>query len=293
VPPDAEKAFEVMRYALAISNYYDAGFCETLLTRHRNRVSYTLMKAVNIYAFDQCGPLNHTLRKLFLAAGISSNDASGTHHQFEQAFYGGSWRLFDLSPRKYWLGRDNTNVAGRRTFEDDLYLKLRQGDGVTSGIQGRVSRARFGSAERPHSMDFPLQPDERASICWHNEGRWFEITGDRQPIPLAKVPPYFGNGAIVYEPTGAAEATLLENAEVQKTADDGSVLHAKNAAKRAALVYQAHCPYIFSDAMVSGAFAAEAAGAVKLTGRESHHLRRRTTDRARHHDLPLDRASPE
>lgn len=262
---DKEKAFQVLRYALAISNYYDAHFCETLPTRHRSRVSYTLMKAVNIYAFDQCGPLNHTLRKLFLAAGISSNDASGTHHQFEQAFYDGNWRLFDLSPRKYWLTRDNTTVAGRRTFEDDLYLKLRQDDGVTSGIRGRVSRARFGSAERPHSMEFPLRPDERASVCWHNEGRWFEITGDRQPIPLAKVPPYFGNGAIVYEPTGGGEATVLENAEVQRSGDDVPVLHAKDPGEVATLIYRAHCPYIFSDATVSGAVAAEAAGAVKLS----------------------------
>jgi hypothetical protein len=264
VTDDAEKALEVMRYALAISNYYDAHFCETLPTRHRDRVSYTLLKAVNIYAFDQCGPLNHTLRKLFLAAGISSNDASGTHHQFEQAFYGGQWRLFDLSPRKYWLNRDNASVAGRRTFEDDLYLKLRQGDGVTSGLPGRVSRAGFGSAERPHSMDFALRPDERAGICWHNEGRWFEVTRNRQPIPLGKVPPYFGNGAVVYEPTGSGEATLLENAEFQDSAGDGPSLRATNAAEPAALIYRACCPYIFSDATVSGVYAAGSAGAVKL-----------------------------
>ena len=265
VTDDEEKAFQVMRYALAVSNYYDAHFCETLPTRHRSRVSYTLLKAVNLYAFDQCGPLNYTLRKLFLAAGISSNDASGTHHQFEQAFYGGSWRLFDLSPRKYWLNRDNATVAGRRAFEDDLYLKLRQGDGVTSGIRGRVSRARFGSAERPHSMNFPLRPGERASVCWHNEGRWFEIAGDRASIPLGKVPPYFGNGAIVYEPTGAGEATVLENAAVQRTAGGVSVLRAKNPAEAAALIYRARCPYIFSDATVRGAYAAEEAGAVRLS----------------------------
>lgn len=262
---DEEKAFEVMRYALAISNYYDAHYCETLPTRHRDRVSYTLLKAVNIYAFDQCGPLNHTLRKLFLAAGISSNDASGTHHQFEQAFYGGSWRLFDLSPRKYWLNRDNATVAGRRTFEDDLYLKLREGDGVTSGLPGRVSRAGFGSAERPHSMDFFLRADERAGICWHNEGRWFEITGNRQPIPLAKIPPYFGNGAIVYEPTGESEATVLENAEFARSPDGISILRAKNPAEPAALIYRAACPYIFSDGRVRGRYEAETSDAVRLS----------------------------
>lgn len=87
VDDEAERAFEVFRYALATTNYFDAHYCETLPTRHRRRVSYTLLKALNIYAFDQCGPLNHTLRKLFLAAGISSQNSSGTHHQFEQAFY--------------------------------------------------------------------------------------------------------------------------------------------------------------------------------------------------------------
>ena len=365
VEEDKEKAFEVMRYALAISNYYDAHFCETLPARHRSRVSYTLVKAANIYAFDQCGPLNYTLRKLFLSAGISSNDASGTHHQFQQAFYDGSWRLFDLSPRKYWLGRDNTSVASRRAFEDDLYLKLRQGDGVTSGIRGRVSRARFGSAQRPHSMDFSLRADERAGICWHNEGRWFEITGDRQPIPLAKIPPYFGNGALVYEPTGRSEVATLENMEIQSSNEHVSVLRAKEPDQAATLIYRAQCPYIFSDATVSGAFTAEAVGAVRLSlsfdeeeeldrsveelstqrpnpcrsprhgnrpirllvegrtrcpksgndspsegpeclcritpglagktvaGRESDYLCGRAADRARHHNLPLDGASPQ
>ncbi|MHB8898116.1 MAG: LamG-like jellyroll fold domain-containing protein [Thermoguttaceae bacterium] len=259
-----EKALEVLRYALAISNYYDANFCETLPTRHRERVSYTLLKAVNIYAFDQCGPLNHTLRKLFLAAGISSNDASGTHHQFEQAFYGGQWRLFDLSPRKYWLDRDNASVASRRTFEEDLYLKLRQGDGVTSGLQGRVSRATFGSAEREHPMDLRLRPGERASLCWHNEGRWFEITGDRQPVALSKVPPYFGNGAVLFEPTGAGEAAVLENAEIVETAAGARLLRARNGAEAAAITYRASCPYLFSDATVSGVYRADSAGAVTL-----------------------------
>ncbi|NQT15860.1 MAG: LamG domain-containing protein, partial [Planctomycetes bacterium] len=38
VTDDEEKAFEVIRYALATSNYYDAHFSETLPTRHRSRV---------------------------------------------------------------------------------------------------------------------------------------------------------------------------------------------------------------------------------------------------------------
>ncbi|MDH7571565.1 MAG: LamG domain-containing protein, partial [Armatimonadota bacterium] len=158
---DAEKAMSVFRYALHTTNYYDGGYCETLPDRHRPRTSYTLIKALNIYPFDQCGPLNYTLRKLFLTAGISSNDASGTHHQFQEAFYGGRRRLFDLSPRKFWLNRDNQTVASRRAFEEDMYLKVRQETEVYSALRGRPESSRYGRAERPHRMDFPLRAGEQ------------------------------------------------------------------------------------------------------------------------------------
>ncbi len=265
VEDDAEKAFEVFRYALAVTNYYDAHYCETLPSRHRDRVSYTLIKALNIYPFDQCGPLNHTLRKLFLAAGISSNDASGTHHQFQQAYYDGDYRLFDLSPRIYWLERDNATVASRRDFEEDLYLKLRQGSSVGSALRGRVSRARFGTAERPHCMDFPLRPGERASVCWHNEGRWFELTDDRRPIPLAKVPPYFGNGAILFEPSATGEAAAVDNLVVDRSGGGPAVIRPLDPARPASLTYRAGCPYIFSDATVEGTYRSDKAGTIGIS----------------------------
>ena len=263
---DVERAFEVWRYCLQTTNYYDAHYCETLPDgRHRPRTSYTLLKHLNSYPFDQCGPLNYTARKLFLCAGISSNDASGTHHQFQQAFYRGAWRLFDLSGRKYWLNRDNATVVGRDGFEDDLWLKQRQGDSINSGIRGRRSRHRFGGAVRPHSMDFPLRPGERISVCWHNEGRWHELTGKRKPIPLAKIPPCFGNGAIVFTPTGQGEAAALDNIAIDTQDNAPHVLHAKDPAKAASLIYRVLCPYILCDARVTGSCTAKEAGAIGLS----------------------------
>ena len=263
---DAERAFKAFGYVLDTTNYFDAGYCETLPGgRHRPRISYSLIKALNIYPFDQCGPMNHMLRKLFLAAGISSNDASGTHHQFEQAFYDGRWRLFDLSSRLYWLRRDDATVASRRDVEEDPFLKLRQGGNVCAWLRGRRSRARFGGAVRPHRMDFPLRPGERVSICWHNEGRWFELAGDRKPIPLAKIPPSFGNGAILYRPTAPSDATAMDNLALAAAADAEPVLRAKDPAKPASLVYKAQCPYIFTDSFAVGRYAAPKPGTVALS----------------------------
>jgi hypothetical protein len=262
---DSEKAFEIIKYALQTTNYFDAHYCETLADRHRPRVSYTLLKALNIYPFDQCGPLNHMLRKLFLAAGISSNNSSGTHHQFEQAFYQGRWRLFDLSPRVYWLDRDNTTVLSRRGLEEDPYLKLRQGGNVSAWLRGRRSRATFGTAEKPHNMDFPLRSGERVSIEWHNEGRWFELTKNRKPIPLAKIPPYFGNGTIIYELLAETEASTFENLRIESNGLAPASLRLRNPDEAGVMIYQVECPYIFSDAMVAGSYQADGPGTITIS----------------------------
>ncbi|MHC4680592.1 MAG: LamG domain-containing protein [Planctomycetota bacterium] len=262
---DREKAFETFKYALQTTNYFDAHYCETLADRHRPRVSYTLLKALNIYPFDQCGPLNHMLRKLFLAAGISSNNSSGTHHQFEQAFYQGSWRLFDLSPRVYWLDRDDATVLSRRGLEEDPYLKLRQGGNMSAWLRGRRSRATFGTAEKPHNMDFPLRSGERVSIGWHNEGRWFELTNNREPIPLAKIPPYFGNGTILYEPVAQTESSIFNSLLIEPHGQAPASLRLRDPDEAGVLVYQVACPYILSDAMVAGSYQAHSPGAITIS----------------------------
>ncbi|MFW6437798.1 MAG: hypothetical protein ACOCZ7_02185 [Armatimonadota bacterium] len=262
---DAEKAFAAMQHVLDTTAYYNAHYCETLPSgRHRPRVSYVFLKALNVYPYDQCGPLNFTLRKLFLALGISSNNSPGTHHQFQQAYYDGDWRLYDLSSRLYWLERDNESVIGLREVGEDPFAKLRQPGNLNSYFPGRGGGAPVGEAQRPHNMDFPMRTGEEISICWQNEGRWFELTGDREPIPVVKVPPYFGNGAIVYRPEAESEAAEMTN--VALTASGGpSVISQRDTAEGAELIYRAECPYIFADAVVSGAYNARQPGTITLS----------------------------
>jgi len=205
------------------------------------------------------------LRKLFLASGISSNNSSGTHHQFEHAFYQGSWRLFDLSPRVYWLDRDNATVLSRRGLEEDPYLKLRQGGNVSAWLRGRRSRATFGTAEKPHNMSFPLRSGERVGIGWHNEGRWFELTDSREPIPLAKIPPYFGNGTIVYEPVAETEASTFDNLLIESPGRAPASLRLRDPDEAGVMIYQVECPYILSDSMVTGSYQTRSPGAITMS----------------------------
>ena len=258
---DAERAMQIFRYALKTTNYYDAHYCEDLGSAHRDRVSYTLIRALNIYPFDQCGPLNHTLRYLFIAGGISSNNAPGTHHQFEQAFYDGSQRLFDLSPRQYWLGRDNATIASHREVTNDPWLKIRLEGDPNAWLPGRVGSASFGSVRKSHEINVPLRPGERVSFGWHNEGRWMELTEDREPIHPAKVPPSYGNGALIWTPTADGEAAELENAKIV----DGAIAPV-DPRQEATLTYHVRLPYVLADAHVTGSASGEVAIAVSTDG---------------------------
>ncbi len=251
---EAEKAFRIFEYALHTTNYFNNNNYETLPRRGERRVSYTFLRNLNIYPYDQCGPLNHFLRKLFVAGGISSNQFSGTGHSFEQAFYKGSWRLFDLSPRMYFLERDNRSLLSLRGVEEDPYALLRQKPGLYSYLPARKSGASFSSRRRYHNMDFPLQPGERASICWGNEGAWFDIGAERKPRPLAMIPPHFGNGAVVFEPSAAAHLNGAENLALQRGAAGDTVLRPEDPARPATLTYRFRCPYMIGATEVHGRY---------------------------------------
>ncbi len=261
VENEAEKALEVMKYALATTAYYDADYCETLpCGRHRPRVGYTLIRALNIYPFDQCGPANFTLKKLFLTAGISSNDFRGTHHHFQQSFYDGDFRLFDIAPRMYWLNRDNETVASLRNIGEDPHCKLREPGNLNSFFPGGPSSAAFRTAHRPHRIDLYLRPGENLEVGWMNRGRWFELSGRRRPIPLARIPPRFGNGMIEYRPTLEGGASVFDNLEIR-----GSSLQARDPSRPAVFIYRVTCPYIFSDGIFSGFYTAGEPGAIRLS----------------------------
>ncbi len=83
------------------------------------------------------------------------------------------------------------------------------------------------------------------------------------PLPLAQIPPYFGNGAIIFEPVAGSDAAALENMTAQESAA-GSILRASRADTPASLIYRAQCPYIFSDATITGEYSSAEPGAITL-----------------------------
>ena len=153
-----------------------------------------------------------------------------------------------------WTG----TIFDRRWFTADRYQPYRQPGNINSYYPGRPDSARFGTAQRPHRMDFALRAGERVAVCWINEGEWFGLDRERRPISMAKIPPFYGNGVIVYEPTTEGDAATFAN----MVSTDG-VLRAAKPGERAECVYHACCPYVFTIARIVAKYAAARPGSVQ------------------------------
>ncbi len=274
VEDEVERAVKVFSYCMEVTRYFNANMVLEHVPERDGFVncSYHLIRMLNMYYSHQCGPLNYPLRKLFILKGISANDYSGTGHQFQQAFFRGGHRLFDNSKRLYWLGRDSRSIIGMRQIHEDPWLMVRHSGNHRAYIPGRPSNARFADnprpvldkspseeemqytlfkPRRPHRIDMALRGGERAFVGWRNEGQWMRRHINGGPLHHGFQPPAYGNGAVVYSPTGNAEdAAERLNLRIEREGD--GVLLSPDAEGDSALSYNLSSPYVLTGLQITG-----------------------------------------
>ena len=75
-------------------------------------VEYEALMMLNAYCGFECGPLNNLAANLFACSGgCPSSQTQGYGHSFEEVFYDGKNRIYDLSARKFFPAMDNESVA--------------------------------------------------------------------------------------------------------------------------------------------------------------------------------------
>lgn len=285
IDDEMERAGRIFRYCTRVTRYFNANMIGERIFDEPLPVRYHLVRMLNIYFSHQCGPLNYPLRKMLLLCGLSSNDYMGTGHQFQQAYYRGNYRLYDMSKRLYWLHRDNTSVIGVRDIHDDPWLMVRQSGRFNAYIPGRPGCARFIDSPQPdldqaadetayrfpmrprvpHRIDLALRPGETAWMGWQNEGRWLRRNRKGEPLHPGYVPPEYGNGAIVFEPASesrcAAESTNLAFTQDGPTRG----MRPRKAGEPAALHYRMLCPYVLTGVQIRGRFQGARPGMIRLS----------------------------
>lgn len=128
---ERERANRVFQFALSSSDYF---MNHTAYFRPGSDVPEFVgygdkpLILLNGYCGFECGPLNHMIANAFVeSAGLPASQLAGYQHQFQQVFYGGRNRLYDLSAQTFFPAMDNTGAASLGEIEDEPYSLVRGG----------------------------------------------------------------------------------------------------------------------------------------------------------------------
>ena len=201
---DREKAIRLFGWLVKNNDYFinhTAGFMQE--NDRPVNVEFHSLWELNSYGRFECGPLNELAWRTFtLAGGLPAGQLGGYGHGFEQVFYDGKNRLFDLSPSLFFPAMDNETEATLGDTEDAPGPYVREG--AASEFYVRFTPRGFSVSRavlRPR-IGVTLRPGERFRACRFNEGLMNDLsTGaffDRQYGTKANRTDY-------NEQTGAAE----------------------------------------------------------------------------------------
>ena len=168
--PPKERVNKIFQFVLSASNYFmnhQATFMPGTDIQHN--VEYQALMMLNGYCGFECGPMNNLTATLFSAAGYCpATQTAGYGHSFQQVFYDGQNRLYDLSNETFFPSFKNDQVISLEESESDV------------GIYQRIKRRsdhfiRLGT--RDHAVQVPayqrkvgytLNPGEKFRYYFHN-----------------------------------------------------------------------------------------------------------------------------
>lgn len=110
---DQEKVNKIFNFVLKASNY-SQNHHPTFKPGSDvpKMVEYEALMMLNGYCGFECGPLNNMAANLFACSGLCpASQTAGYGHSFEEVFYEGKNRIYDLSARKFFPAMDNETVA--------------------------------------------------------------------------------------------------------------------------------------------------------------------------------------
>ena len=172
-----DRANRIFNFVLGASDYYMNHQIDFDYNKNTPRsAEYMALVMLNSYCGFECGPLNNLAATLFTCSGeLPAVQTAGFGHSFEQVFYDGGSRLYDLSAQKFFPSFDNESAASLAET------------GKESGIYGRTG----GSADhfirlssRGHHVNDPAFMDkvgvtvksgESFKIYFSNDGSYNDL----------------------------------------------------------------------------------------------------------------------
>ena len=183
---EKEKMYRIFNFMIYASDYFTSHQIDFPADSDQAVRSATLaLTMLNIYCGFNCGPLNDMLANIFTcSAGTPATRTFGFGHSFQQVYYGGKNRLYDLSAQRFFPTESLIEAASledaefspnvlralgtttdprRNTFGPDHYIRLTTKMKVLQdpGFQQRVA--------------YDLRPGEKMRIYFNNSGLFNDL----------------------------------------------------------------------------------------------------------------------
>lgn len=174
---DAERTIRMFGFMYRVSDYFMSHQPRMTEQNTLGGAEYDGLRQLVSYCGFECGPLNNLTMNMFIyLLRLPASMTAGNFHSFEQVFYDGRWRLFDLSAQTYFPSRRQNDAASLEEIEEDPVLLSRfrfLGSSHFYRLRAR-EYSRWGLQPQPRRV-YTLNPGESFRVCWQNNGVYNDL----------------------------------------------------------------------------------------------------------------------
>lgn len=171
---DHQRAIRLFSFMIRSSDYFMSHQARIDGNNALNGAEYDGLRQLAGYCGFECGPLNNLTMNMFVyVLGLPASMTSGNFHLFEQVFYNGGWRLFDLSAQTYFPSRRKNDAASLEEIEEDPALLVKQNAYHFYRLCAR-STVPWGLLPQKRQI-YTLNPGESFRVHWQNNGVYNDL----------------------------------------------------------------------------------------------------------------------
>ncbi len=175
--PHRERAYKIFNFLLGASDYYINYPVDFSPDRESPRQAINLaLVMLNSYCGFECGPLNNLAAIMFCCSGLMpSSQTAGYAHSFEQVFYDGKNRVFDLSAQKFFPGFDNESAASLKDIEEESAIINRTGGSPNHFIRLTTRNYFVNHLDFMSKVGVAVKSGETLRIFFSNNGEFNDL----------------------------------------------------------------------------------------------------------------------
>lgn len=175
--PHRERAYKIFNFLLGASDYYINYPVDFTPAQEAPLQAINLaLVMLNSYCGFECGPLNNLAAIMFSCSGLlPASQTGGYAHSFEQVFYDGKNRVYDLSAQKFFPDFSNEGAASLKDIEEESAIINRTGSSPNHFIRLTTRNYWVNALDFRDKVGVAVKSGETLRIFFSNNGEFNDL----------------------------------------------------------------------------------------------------------------------